>query len=260
VNLFRPEGRQLRIASWNILHGGGKRVAPISEQLLEWKPDVVGLIEFRANAPSQSIAGSLRKIGLVHQTQTIDGESEFPNGLFIASRWRIEVGDTEVIPELGSWLHVEIGCVPCLSLALMSVPNRSPDGIKYRFHEEVVSQLRSGRIDFAMGDTNSGVPGVDEEAPYFNQREGQWFSDLESAGWQDVWRVRNPDAREFTWHSPNGGNGFRLDQFFANTESSEAVQNIRYDWGAPAVGKLRGPSDHAAMIVDLNLDYIDSCR
>lgn len=250
----------MRIVSWNILHGGGKRVVPISEQLLEWKPDVVGLIEYRANAPSQSIATSLGKIGLVYQNQTIDADSEFSNGLFIASRWPIDVRDSTVLPELGSWLHVEIEQVPRVSLALMSVPNRSPDGTKYRFHEEVVSQLRSGRIDFAMGDTNSGVPHIDEEAPYFNQREGRWFSDLESAGWQDVWRVRNPDAREFTWHSPNGGNGFRLDQFFANTESSKAVQNIRYEWGSPAIGKLRGPSDHAAMIVDLNLEQLASGR
>ncbi|MHB9080964.1 MAG: hypothetical protein ACYC3X_26120 [Pirellulaceae bacterium] len=39
--------------------------------------------------------------------------------------------------------------------------------------------------------------------------------------------------------------------------AQQTVRDVRYDWGSPPVGKLRGPSDHAATIIDLE-DIFDS--
>ena len=36
----------MRIVSWNIRAGGGKRAAGILAQLLEWQPEIIGLSEY----------------------------------------------------------------------------------------------------------------------------------------------------------------------------------------------------------------------
>ena len=42
----------MRLVSWNIRAGGGRRVEGIAEQIARWQPDVVALSEFRATPPS----------------------------------------------------------------------------------------------------------------------------------------------------------------------------------------------------------------
>ena len=42
----------MRIVSWNIRAGGGRRIARIADQIARWAPDVVALSEFRATPPS----------------------------------------------------------------------------------------------------------------------------------------------------------------------------------------------------------------
>lgn len=128
----------------------------------------------------------------------------------------------------------------------MHVPNRSDE--KWQFHDEVIAQFSNfGSVPaIGFGDTNTGVPGVDEESKFFNKKEASWFSRIETAGWQEVWRERNPDAREFTWYS-NHSNGFRLDQVFAPNHFADAISNIRYGWG----GREAKLSDHAAIVFDV---------
>jgi exonuclease III len=97
------------------------------------------------------------------------------------------------------------------------------------------------------------TPDLDDHTGYFTAKEGQWLRDLESNGWSDLWRQRNPDQREYTWHHHNGA-GFRIDQLFATRAILENVQELRYDWGSPSVGKMRGPSDHAAIVFDFDAE------
>jgi exonuclease III len=54
----------MRIISWNIRAGGGRRVAGIAAQLQRWRPDVVALQEFRGTAPSRELARRLADLGL----------------------------------------------------------------------------------------------------------------------------------------------------------------------------------------------------
>jgi hypothetical protein len=49
----------MRIVSWNILAGGGKRAAAIAEQLERWRPSQVVLCEYRGTPPSQNLAARL---------------------------------------------------------------------------------------------------------------------------------------------------------------------------------------------------------
>ncbi len=102
----------------------------------------------------------------------------------------------------------------------------------------------------AFGDTNSGVPGLDDESGFFKPGciEDSWFKQVAASGWSDLWRDRHPADREFTWYSAKG-NGFRLDQAFASPAVESAVAHIRYDWGDG--GREARLSDHAAILMDI---------
>ena len=102
-----------------------------------------------------------------------------------------------------------------------------------------------------IGDTNSGLPDIDEESPAFGEAEVQFMNGMEHRQWNDIYRVLHGDKREYTWYSPNGKNGFRLDEAFVNAQLKSHVQSFQYVWGIP--GNHNQLSDHAAIIMDLTL-------
>jgi exonuclease III len=147
-----------------------------------------------------------------------------------------------------------------LTLGAMHVPNRVT-GRKDRFYAAVLSVLNRWRRGptVLVGDTNSGRPGLDEETPVFGPRENAWLSGLEESGWHDAFRLVRGEARAYTWYSPNGGNGFRIDQAFVNQQLRPRLRDVRYDWGR-RVGRRGRLSDHAALLVDLQSESNSSAR
>ncbi len=88
----------------------------------------------------------------------------------------------------------------------------------------------------------------------FNRATEQWLDSLASFGWRDGFRLRWPDRRFYTWFSPNGGNGFRLDQAFLNRSLQPRLRDVHYKWGVPANGaspRRDQLSDHAALLIEL---------
>ena len=223
-------------------------------QLKHWNPDVVGLSEFRESATSQAIAESLAGIGLTYQQTTVGASDRRRNFLLLASRFPLQIEPSAgLLNSSGRWLHAVVRDV---NLMLMHVPNRSD--AKWQFHDDVITQLsrfESGRA-IAMGDTNTGQPGLDEESKFFYRKEGAWLEKIKSVGWEDVWREQNPKGRDFTWYS-HQGNGFRLDQVFATSDFAESISKVRYDWGEHGrEGKL---SDHAAIVFEVSESAIKGC-
>ncbi len=102
-----------------------------------------------------------------------------------------------------------------------------------------------------VGDTNSGLPEIDEESAAFGPREAQWINDLDRLGWADAFRRLRATERVYTWYSPNGGNGFRIDQAFVNAALVDRVGDVRYVWGRSRGGRTC-LSDHAALVLDLD--------
>src|SRR5690606_10133111 len=101
---------QLRVVSWNIRAGGGVRAMAIAEQLQRWSPDVAGLCEFRATAPSRAIADALAASGLQHQLSSASPEFPSRNSLLLASRWPLSAVRLRQAPlEPGRWLAVRVG-------------------------------------------------------------------------------------------------------------------------------------------------------
>jgi len=250
----------MRIVSWNIRAGGGRRIVGIADQIARWTPDVVALSEFRATPPSAELARVLAGNGLAHQLSSASAKLPRANRLLIASRWplrriRLRAG---FAPDSGRWLLAGVDA-PCpIMLGAMHVPNRVT-GRKLPFLDAVlgVTHTWSRGPALLVGDTNSGLIGLDEEAPAFDVEEDGWIRGLEAAGWADAFRHLRGEERGYTWYSPNGGNGFRIDQAFVNSALHPRLRDARHEWGRAAGGRGRrgrrdALSDHAALLVDLD--------
>ena len=247
----------MRIVSWNIRAGGGQRFADIYHQLQQWQPDIVALSEFRATPPSQRLAKLLAENGLPHQLTTTEPDRPATNALLLASRLPLaQVYHPAAPAETTRWLLVQIATTPPLAIGVMHIPNYV-SGRKYPFHEAVLAVVEAWQFGpgLLIGDTNSGLPGLDEETKVFGPKEKGWFESLAARGWVDIFRELNGEARVYTWYSPNGGNGFRLDQTFVNQPLRPHVLQASYVWGKSASAPERRDalSDHAAMIVEVAL-------
>jgi len=245
----------MRVVAWNIRAGGGVRAGGIARQLARWAPDVVALSEFRATPPSCALAAALAGAQLSYQLTTADPETPNANALLIASRWplrrlRLRRGPDERL----RWLAVTIDATPPVVVGAMHVPNRA-EGRKYPFLDAVLACARDWRLGPALlvGDTNSGRRGLDEQVPAFNAIEHGWIDGLEACGWRDCFRHLQPETRAYTWYSPNGRHGFRIDQAFVNAPLLARLKDARYVWGgASRRGRRALLSDHAALVLDLS--------
>ncbi len=241
----------MRIVSWNIRAGGGKRADGIAAQLESWEPSLVVLCEYRGTPASQAIARDLSRMGLVHQRSTVAAREPAKNALLVASRWPLLHLTVDEAPrEPCRWLSVRVGGPQPLVLGALHIPNRGT-GRKYIFHDAVVSVAArwKRRPALLLGDTNTGWPRLDEEVPCFGPREEAFLESIDSLGWTDAFRHLHGRARAYSWYSPNGGNGFRLDQAFLNPRLLPTLRRASYVW---AGGRASGLSDHAALLVDLS--------
>ncbi len=246
----------MRIVGWNIRAGGGRRWEWLAAQLARWAPDVVALCEFRATPPSCTLAAAVADLGLAYQLHTADPAAASVNRLLVASRWPLRRLRHAPAPrEPGRWLLAAVAAPRPFTLGAMHVPNRVT-GRKWAFLDSVraVAERWRGGPALLIGDTNSGRPGIDEEVTAFNEREGGWIDALERAGWRDAFRHLRGGERAYTWYSPNGGNGFRLDQAFVNQRLLPRLAAARHEWGRRRPGKARTAilSDHAALLLDLD--------
>ena len=244
----------MRIVSWNIRAGGGGRVEGILGQLERWSPDIVGLCEFRATPPSTRLATALSDLGYEHQLTTADASLPGRNALLIASRLPLRRHSLRAAPvEPGRWLLATVGGERPFIIGLMHLPNMVT-GRKLAFMESIASIANGWRRGPAVfvGDTNCGWPLLDEETRVFGRETAAWLDGLHSRGWRDAFRHQWPEERVYTWYSPNGGNGFRLDQAFVNRSMLPRLQGVAYEWGRPSEAEARRDalSDHAALIAD----------
>jgi exonuclease III len=244
----------VRVVAWNIRAGGGERAGAIARQLARWRPDVVALSEFRGTPPSYAVAEALKHHGLGHQLTTASPRMPGANGLLVASRWPLQALRLRAQPrEPGRWLVAQVAAPVPLVLGAMHVPNRV-GGRKWPFLDAVLGCARKWMHGPALfvGDTNSGRRDIDEEVPAFNGREEGWIDALAGCGWHDAFRHLRPETRAYTWYSPNGRNGFRIDQAFVNAALLQRLTDAAYVWGGAASrGRRDALSDHAALLVDL---------
>jgi len=245
----------LRIISWNIRAGGGRRAEGIVSQLLQWQPDIIALSEFRGTDASQWIASELRTHGYPHQRTTTDRDNPATNALLLAARWPLRSVNLKHAPtNKRRWLHVNIASPTPIAVIAIHIPNRST-GLKYPFMESATNVVKQWRGPAAvlLGDTNSGCIDIDEESPAFNKIEDQWIKNMNELQWKDAFRLLHGNTRDYTWYSPNGRNGFRLDQAFIHPALHNRITTFEYAWGGNTEVRREELSDHAAIILDINI-------
>lgn len=242
----------VKCIAWNIRAGGGVRSERIVSYLSRQQPDLIALSEFRGTPPSCAIAEALAAKGYNFQRTTACRRNPAVNALLVASRWPLRCISLRHAPDNAyRWLAVNVAAPEPFGVIALHVPNRST-GLKYPFQQSVVNVLERwrGLPVIVMGDTNSGKIHLDEETRTFNRTEHLWLESIEALGWCDAFRLQNPHGREYTWYSPNGRNGFRLDQMFVHPSLVPRVIDFQHHWADASHERLEELSDHAAMILE----------
>lgn len=234
---------ELCSVAWNILHGGGGRRMPeIVLALLEHRPDIVILTEFRSTTGGQ-IAGVLADVGLGSQLTTELRPGV--NGICIASRLPLIRIDGLMEAHPNRWL----GChVPSLELSIggVHVPDGSARNARLEYWRDLVDVARAWSREqdrcrsLLIGDLNSGRHRLDENGRTFTQTSR--LGELATLGYRDVYRDLHPESRDFSWFS-RSGNGFRLDGAWASPALARTVRSVEYS----QIERETRVSDHAML-------------
>jgi len=142
-----------------------------------------------------------------------------------------------------------------LFIGSMHVPNKV-SGRKDRFQRGVIRFIKKFPREpgLLLGDTNSGISVIDEESPAFGAMEENWIGQLSELGWVDGFRQLHGDKREFSWYSPNGNNGFRLDYAYLSATTLGGLKSVSYEWGKSGGSPRREVlSDHAAILASITI-------
>jgi exodeoxyribonuclease-3 len=250
----------MKLLSWNIQHGGGKRIERIASAIHEHEPDIIVLTEFRNNESGKTLCKLLSKDGFEHSQSSIPTGQ--PNGVCVFSCSCIHP-EPRMEPEVaGRWIDAEMPD-KAFGFSALYVPGVNPhDRVqslkrKTEFWDAILAQAKKRRQSkhLFIGDFNTGIHYKDEARATFScadKFEGLGGSD---SGWVDAWRKRKAAnaPNEYTWYSKlKGGlpgHGYRLDHAFV-TETVK-VGDCKYSHEE----RERNPrlSDHSILILDLEV-------
>ena len=236
----------MKILSWNILQGGGRRAGDIVKTIAGHAPDIVTLQEFRRGSGEAEITAGLQKAGLkfIH----IPGTDGKENTILVASKYGFDAGP--FLPEPHNPLHMleayfseeAIGFE--LSLIAVHFPQKKAQVPLFEaLKTDSPSLLKMNAL--IIGDMNCGIPLIDSDSKSFYATH--YYQDLLQAGWIDSWRSRHMDAREFTWTSNRTENRFRYDQILASPDMDARFKAVAYDH-TPRIEKY---SDHSLIIAEI---------
>ncbi len=242
-NSERPHPCGMKIVSWNIRHGGGSgpRATAIAQMLTGFDADILVVPEFRGGRAGTALCNSLWSAG--YKTSHPRAE-ESKNTVLIASRQAINDART-LDASVGDPRHLWMVTTCGLRLVGVYMPVGAP---KLPYWSAVVSAALDGEApDLFVGDFNTGTNNLDKApggTPFLGP---EFMTRIAEAGFVDLWRMRHPEQREYTWFSAGGKNGFRLDHAFGSSRLHDAVTACYYDHEP----RVTGISDHSAMVVEI---------
>ena len=235
----------MKILSWNILHGGGKRAPAILEAIKKEQRDIVTLQEFRHGSSKAILLEGLAQMGLDEQFVP-DTNSARDNSLMIASRYDFQA---QIFPKGGDIparaIRAFFPDLNELNLIAVHLPQKK----KQPPYLHALIDLDKAFLQensLIIGDMNCGIPFEDSETRSFEHTF--LFQQLLRDGWIDAWRSRNKNKRQFTWISTKQKNGFRYDHALVSPDLNKEVTSIRYNH------KVRQDkiSDHSLLVVEIN--------
>jgi exodeoxyribonuclease-3 len=257
----------VRVTTWNV-NSVKQRLPRLLPWLDERKPDVVCLQETKlADAAFDELLGE--ELAARGYAIARHGEAQW-NGVAILSR----VGLEDVVAGLASGPgfpgpEARALAATCGGVRVYSVyvPNgRVPDSDHYRYKLEWLAALRDavagleavlvcGDMNVALTDADVFDPGAYVGQTHVTPAERAALGELIAGGLHDVVRDRWPNERVFTYWDYRAGMfhqdlGMRIDLVLA---SDSVAERVRAAWVDRQARKSSGPSDHAPVIVDLDV-------
>ena len=236
----------MRIITWNLLHGGGRRIRRFCAALEPYEADVLILTEFRHNKVSARLYEWLDANG--YRYRLAPHQAPGKNVVLVAAKQPFEAVQFPGQPandEHGDFTHrVLMARFGKLNIMGLYMPGGEKKWPVYDFLLNLPDEYREGQT-ILMGDLNTGRHYEDEKRANFTS--APQFDALLELGWIDSWRSRNPEAREFTWYSRGYNNGFRLDHALVTPSVNERVKAVRYSHEE----REAGVTDYSMMILDL---------
>ena len=250
----------MKIVSWNILQGGGRRSPDIVNTLKQLDADVLAIQEFRHGNSKPVLLQGFDELGyegrLLPEPESLaTGESSGKtlNTVGLVSHYPIEgevllpPGADKVEAALAIRANVSIidADVEDINFVVVHLPHKQKQLPYFEMLLSLPAELLEGH-SILIGDFNCGIPFEDSETKSFHAT--RQFQSLLSQGWIDAWRSRNPKAREFTWVSSRKGNGFRYDHALVSPALNERINSIDY-LHEP---REQGFSDHSVLVLDID--------
>ncbi|MEV4065297.1 exodeoxyribonuclease III [Nonomuraea dietziae] len=258
----------MRVATWNV-NSVKQRMPRLLPWLDERQPDVLCLQETKlADQAFTELLG--QELGRRGYEVALHGEVQW-NGVALLSR----VGLDDVVKGLADapgFPHPEARAVAatCGGVRVHSVyvPNgRTPDSDHYHYKLAWLAALRDvvsagpesalvcGDVNIAPADADVFDPDAYIGQTHVTPRERAALAELEALGLRDVVRERWPAERVFTYWDYRAGMfhkdlGMRIDLVLA---SGTVADRVRAAWVDRHARKGTGPSDHAPVIVDLDV-------
>lgn len=231
----------MKIVSWNIRQGGGRRLNEICDVLVGWKPDVVVLQEVRRSGVAQ-LSERLSEAGLRYSFYP-ETSSNSENAPYIASRDTLDAG--EFLAERTGLCHILEAQTMELTLLPVHFPQKAAQvPIFEALLDDSSSLLQYNSL--LIGDLNCGLPFIDSTNKTFVN--AKYFQALIDVGWIDLYRQQyGGAAREFTWISPKTQRGFRYDHALAGSAVARSMSNVHYDHTV----REKGLSDHSGLLLEL---------
>ena len=244
----------LRVVSYNIRFGGGRRVPLLAATIASLRPDLVLLQEATNPVAVERLA---RDAGLGHVVQQagwsvacLSREALVPSAWHRPMRGR---GFLEVEPAGGGGVRfLDVHLPAGLSLRGERARLRNVEGIL-----EVIGGV-AGNSTALMGDLNAVAPGDEPRVaamPFWLRLllrfDGGIRTDvlhrLAAAGWTDAYRQLHPDDAGFTL--PPGAPAVRLDYLLVPPALLPRVSRCEPAANAPLVERA---SDHLPLVLELD--------
>ena len=157
----------MRVVTWNLQHGGGKRIDGIIEVLSSHATDLLVLSEFRNNPPGEILRGELDSMG--YRFQASPPADARTNTVLVAAREPFEsvtFPGQMADPELGDFsTSVLLARFPGLNVFGLYLPGEERKGPVFDFLLDLpVGYLESDSL--LIGDFNTGQHHLDEAGGY----------------------------------------------------------------------------------------------
>lgn len=228
------------ISTWNLRHGGGKRIKAIIQAVsLHSTTDVFVFTEYRNNSNRDFIRNELAHLGYIFQYTTAS-EPKI-NTVLIVSKIEFHL---ETFENLGINKH-RIIKVSRDDLIIYGCyfPIKHLKKPLFEFLLNEIEQQADKAI-ILTGDFNTGKHFLDENGASFVL--SGYFTEFERRQVTDAWRYIHKDKKEYSWFS-HANNGFRLDHFFVSTELTEKIKSCEYIH----TYREKKISDHSMMTLEL---------